>query len=155
MICEPYERRVGVIEQWGARVEGASATKAHLMRHCVSVSCHVGLECRQTNTARIARYTCVVIRPKKGVMAKMLPMELQRELVFRFKTVTVGKIPKMDEAERRIKQDIVCKMRAGATRFVTAPARVSTSSLSRSASTTACWRTMPTRRRTPLRNTSR
>jgi hypothetical protein len=48
-------------------------------------------------------------------MAKMLPMEVQRELVFRFKTVTVGKIPKMDEAERRIKQDIVCKMRAGAT----------------------------------------
>ena len=31
-------------------------------------------------------------------MAKMLPMELQRELVFRFKTVTVGKIPKMDES---------------------------------------------------------
>ena len=45
----------------------------------------------------------------------MLPMELQRELVFRFKTVTVGKILPMEEAEKRIKQDIVCKMRAGGT----------------------------------------
>jgi hypothetical protein len=43
----------------------------------------------------------------------MLPMEVQRELVFTFKTRTLGIIPQMEEAEQRVKQDIVCHLRSG------------------------------------------
>ena len=43
----------------------------------------------------------------------MLPIDAQRGIVFTFKTRTLSQLPKVEEAERRAKEDILCRMVGG------------------------------------------
>ena len=43
----------------------------------------------------------------------MLPIDPQRGIVFTFKTRTLSQLPKVEEAERRAKEDILCRMIGG------------------------------------------
>lgn len=43
----------------------------------------------------------------------MLPIDAQRGIVFTFKTRTLSQLPKVEEAERRAKEDILCRMIGG------------------------------------------